>query len=98
MCVTLCILQDGSGHIDFREYVIGMSMISEPAGNEETVQLAFKLFDKQNKVLAQWLFQLPIANGLLSFLYCCRIPDFVQAYAGSTNMIVTVPFKVVNQL
>ena len=53
MCVTLCILQDGSGHIDFREYVIGMSMISEPAGNDETVQLAFKLFDKQNKVLAQ---------------------------------------------
>lgn len=44
------IFQDGSGHIDFREYVIGMSMISEPAGSDETVQLAFKLFDKDNKV------------------------------------------------
>ena len=85
MCVTLCILQDGSGHIDFREYVIGMSMISEPAGNEETVQLAFKLFDKQNKVLAQRLFQFPIANGFLSFFYCYGIPDFVQSYAGSTD-------------
>ncbi|XP_074646514.1 lysophosphatidylcholine acyltransferase 2-like [Tubulanus polymorphus] len=37
--------RDGSGSIDFREYVIGLSLISMPANTEETIQLAFKLFD-----------------------------------------------------
>ncbi|XP_012941031.1 lysophosphatidylcholine acyltransferase 2 isoform X3 [Aplysia californica] len=41
--------RDGSGTIDFREYVIGLSLISEPANNDETIQLAFQLFDTENK-------------------------------------------------
>lgn len=46
----MCYLfQDGSGHIDFREYVIGMSLISEPSNDDETVRLGFKLFDRENK-------------------------------------------------
>ena len=92
MCVTLCILQDGSGHIDFREYVIGMSMISEPAGNDETVQLAFKMFDKQIKVLTQWLFQFPIANG--SFI---ATESLILYKLMLGALIVTAPLKFVNQ-
>ena len=35
-----------SGYIDFREYVIGLSLVSQPAVTEDTVKLAFKVFDK----------------------------------------------------
>ncbi|CAH1778543.1 unnamed protein product [Owenia fusiformis] len=41
--------RDRSGTIDFREYVIGLSLISQPANTDETLQLAFKLFDSNNK-------------------------------------------------
>ncbi|XP_071813429.1 lysophosphatidylcholine acyltransferase 2-like isoform X1 [Apostichopus japonicus] len=36
--------RNGSGKIDFREYVIGCSLVAQPANNEETIQLAFKMF------------------------------------------------------
>ncbi|XP_071959020.1 lysophosphatidylcholine acyltransferase 2-like isoform X2 [Antedon mediterranea] len=36
--------RDGSGKIDFREYVIGCSLVSKPAKTEETITMAFKLF------------------------------------------------------
>lgn len=35
--------KNGSGVIDFREYVIGMSLISQAAVTEKTVKLAFKV-------------------------------------------------------
>lgn len=41
--VTCCSFQDGSGTIDFREYVIGLHLITEPANNEETIQFAFQV-------------------------------------------------------
>ncbi|KAH9509533.1 Lysophosphatidylcholine acyltransferase 2 [Bulinus truncatus] len=41
--------RDGSGTIDFREYVIGLSLISAPVNNEDTILLAFQLFDDDNK-------------------------------------------------
>ncbi|RUS90250.1 hypothetical protein EGW08_002031 [Elysia chlorotica] len=41
--------RDGSGTIDFREYVIGLSLISNPVNNDDTLKLAFTLFDKENK-------------------------------------------------
>ncbi|XP_066290318.1 lysophosphatidylcholine acyltransferase 2-like isoform X2 [Branchiostoma lanceolatum] len=39
--------RDGSGRIDFREYVIGLSVVSQPANTEETLQMAFKMFDTE---------------------------------------------------
>ncbi|KAM4614458.1 LOW QUALITY PROTEIN: lysophosphatidylcholine acyltransferase 2 [Discoglossus pictus] len=33
------------GTIDFREYVIGVAVLCNPANTEETIQIAFKLFD-----------------------------------------------------
>ncbi|XP_018115907.1 lysophosphatidylcholine acyltransferase 2 isoform X4 [Xenopus laevis] len=33
------------GTIDFREYVIGMAILCNPANTEETIKMAFKLFD-----------------------------------------------------
>ncbi|XP_032557265.1 lysophosphatidylcholine acyltransferase 2 [Chiroxiphia lanceolata] len=37
--------RNGDGTIDFREYVIGLSILCNPANTEETIQMAFKLFD-----------------------------------------------------
>ncbi|XP_027745660.1 lysophosphatidylcholine acyltransferase 2 [Empidonax traillii] len=37
--------RNGDGSIDFREYVIGLSILCNPANTEETIQMAFKLFD-----------------------------------------------------
>ncbi|XP_077314170.1 lysophosphatidylcholine acyltransferase 2 [Lithobates pipiens] len=33
------------GTIDFREYIIGIAILCNPANSEETIQMAFKLFD-----------------------------------------------------
>nr|XP_022344069.1 lysophosphatidylcholine acyltransferase 2-like isoform X2 [Crassostrea virginica] len=41
--------RNGSGTIDFREYVIGLSLISSPENTEETIKFAFQLFDEGNK-------------------------------------------------
>jgi len=38
--------RNSCGKIDFREYVIGLSLVSQPAVTDDTVQLAFKIFDK----------------------------------------------------
>nr|XP_033797322.1 lysophosphatidylcholine acyltransferase 2 isoform X3 [Geotrypetes seraphini] len=37
--------RNADGTIDFREYVIGMAVVCNPATTEETIRLAFKLFD-----------------------------------------------------
>ncbi|XP_071423595.1 lysophosphatidylcholine acyltransferase 2 [Pithys albifrons albifrons] len=37
--------RNGDGTIDFREYVIGLSVLCNPANTEETIEMAFKLFD-----------------------------------------------------
>ncbi|KAM3920032.1 lysophosphatidylcholine acyltransferase 2 isoform 2-T3 [Leptodactylus fuscus] len=37
--------RDKDGTIDFREYVIGIAILCNPANSEETIQMAFKLFD-----------------------------------------------------
>lgn len=37
--------RNGDGSIDFREYVIGVNILCNPANTEEIIQLAFKLFD-----------------------------------------------------
>lgn len=35
--------QDGDGTVDFREYVIGMTVLCRPANTEEVIQTAFKV-------------------------------------------------------
>ncbi|XP_053256090.1 lysophosphatidylcholine acyltransferase 2 [Podarcis raffonei] len=37
--------RNGDGTIDFREYVIGLSVVCNPANTEQTIQMAFQLFD-----------------------------------------------------
>ncbi|XP_067306721.1 lysophosphatidylcholine acyltransferase 2 [Pseudorasbora parva] len=37
--------RNGDGTIDFREYVIGVTVLCRPANNEDVIQTAFKLFD-----------------------------------------------------
>ncbi|PVD21270.1 hypothetical protein C0Q70_19441 [Pomacea canaliculata] len=39
--------RDGSGSIDFREYLIGLSLVSQPANTENTLRFAFELFDEE---------------------------------------------------
>lgn len=38
-----------SGTIDFREYVIGLSLLANPANTDDTLQLAFKMWDQGQK-------------------------------------------------
>uniref|UniRef100_A0A8C9V1L2 Lysophosphatidylcholine acyltransferase 2 n=1 Tax=Scleropages formosus TaxID=113540 RepID=A0A8C9V1L2_SCLFO len=40
--------RNGDGTIDFREYVIGVTVLCQPANTEDTIQMAFKLFDLDN--------------------------------------------------
>ncbi|XP_037085268.1 lysophosphatidylcholine acyltransferase 2-like isoform X1 [Pollicipes pollicipes] len=40
---------DRDGVIDFREYLLGVSLISKPCNTEETIRLAFRLFDLGGK-------------------------------------------------
>ena len=35
--------QDDSGYVDFREYLIGLALVSQPANSEEAMQLAFQV-------------------------------------------------------
>uniref|UniRef100_A0A8C7ZZF7 Lysophosphatidylcholine acyltransferase 2 n=1 Tax=Oryzias sinensis TaxID=183150 RepID=A0A8C7ZZF7_9TELE len=37
--------RDGDGTIDFREYVIGVTILCRPANTEDLLRMAFKLFD-----------------------------------------------------
>lgn len=41
--------RNGSGGIDFREYVIGLSLVSQPANSDETLKRAFQIFDQRNE-------------------------------------------------
>ncbi|XP_077982422.1 lysophosphatidylcholine acyltransferase 2-like [Glandiceps talaboti] len=41
--------RSGTKRMDFRDYIIGCSLLSQPANNEETIQLAFKMFDEGSK-------------------------------------------------
>ena len=45
--VLFCYFQDGSGSIDFREYVIGLSLVSTPANTDSTISLAFQVLSSQ---------------------------------------------------
>lgn len=38
-----------SGTIDFREYIIGLHLVSQPANTEDVIRLAFELFDEESK-------------------------------------------------
>ncbi|KAM6942572.1 lysophosphatidylcholine acyltransferase 2 [Xenentodon cancila] len=40
--------RNGDGTIDFREYVIGVTILCRPANTEDVLQMAFKLFDTDN--------------------------------------------------
>jgi len=37
--------RDDSGYLNFREYLIGLALVSQPANSEEVMQVAFQAFD-----------------------------------------------------
>jgi len=41
--------RNATGEIDFREYVIGLSLVSQPANSDETLKRAFQIFDQGNE-------------------------------------------------
>uniref|UniRef100_H0ZAD8 Lysophosphatidylcholine acyltransferase 2 n=1 Tax=Taeniopygia guttata TaxID=59729 RepID=H0ZAD8_TAEGU len=69
--------RNGDGTIDFREYVIGLSILCNSANTEETIRMAFKLFDTDPVVL-------PIKNEFASI---------IQSALGLPELDVSVLFK-----
>ncbi|XP_066183953.1 lysophosphatidylcholine acyltransferase 2 isoform X2 [Sylvia atricapilla] len=49
--------RNGDGTIDFREYVIGLSILCNPANTEETIRMAFKFQHKTTGSAGRNLFQ-----------------------------------------
>jgi len=41
--------KDNDGFIDFKEFLIGLCLLSQPVNTEDTIKLAFKIFDKDKK-------------------------------------------------
>jgi lysophosphatidylcholine acyltransferase / lyso-PAF acetyltransferase len=41
--------RDNNGSIDFREFLIGLSLLSQPANTEDTLRMAFNMFDLDGK-------------------------------------------------
>ena len=41
--------KDDSGFINFREYLIGLALVSQPANSEEAMKLAFQVSVKEPK-------------------------------------------------
>ena len=39
----VCLFQNKDGTIDFREYVIGVTVLCQPVNTEETIQMAFQV-------------------------------------------------------
>jgi len=62
--------RDGDGTIDFREYVIGVTVLCRPANSEEVIQTAFQLFDTDND---QTISREEFANMLRSTLGVCDL-------------------------
>uniref|UniRef100_A0A8B9QFR5 Lysophosphatidylcholine acyltransferase 2 n=1 Tax=Apteryx owenii TaxID=8824 RepID=A0A8B9QFR5_APTOW len=69
--------RNGDGTIDFREYVIGLSILCNPANTEETIQMAFKLFDMDD-------------DGTISEDECACI---IQSALGVPELDVSKLFK-----
>ena len=44
--LDLFLLKDSDGTIDFREFLIGLSLLTKPANADDQLQIAFSLFDK----------------------------------------------------
>uniref|UniRef100_A0A4X2JWM7 EF-hand domain-containing protein n=1 Tax=Vombatus ursinus TaxID=29139 RepID=A0A4X2JWM7_VOMUR len=65
------------GTIDFREYVIGLSVLCNPANTEDLIQMAFKLFDTDE-------------DGYVTEIEFARI---LQASLGVRNLEVSSLFK-----
>ncbi|KAF7244739.1 Lysophosphatidylcholine acyltransferase 2 [Varanus komodoensis] len=84
---------NGDGSIDFREYVIGLSVLCNPANTEQIIQMAFQLFDLDDDgVITEDEFALIIRSSL-------GLPDldvsnlFKEIDADNTNKLSYEEFK-----
>ncbi|XP_051024604.1 lysophosphatidylcholine acyltransferase 2 [Acomys russatus] len=73
--------RNNDGSIDFREYVIGLAVLCNPANTEEIIQVAFKLFDVDE-------------DGYITEEEFCTI---LQASLGVTDLDVSGLFKEIAQ-
>ncbi|XP_042294256.1 lysophosphatidylcholine acyltransferase 2 isoform X2 [Sceloporus undulatus] len=85
--------RNGDGSIDFREYVIGLSVLCNPANTEQTIQMAFQLFDiDEDGIITEDEFALIIRSSL-------GLPDldisdlFKEIDADKTNKLSYEEFK-----
>ncbi|XP_076427819.1 lysophosphatidylcholine acyltransferase 2 isoform X2 [Peromyscus maniculatus bairdii] len=73
--------RNNDGSIDFREYVIGLAVLCNPANTEEIIQVAFKLFDVDE-------------DGYITEEEFCTI---LQASLGVPNLEVSGLFREIAQ-
>ncbi|XP_062997562.1 lysophosphatidylcholine acyltransferase 2 [Elgaria multicarinata webbii] len=85
--------RNGDGSIDFREYVIGLSVLCNPANTEQTIQMAFQLFDiDEDGFITEDEFALIIRSSL-------GLPDldvshlFKEIDADKSNKLTYEEFK-----
>ncbi|XP_066493209.1 lysophosphatidylcholine acyltransferase 2 [Tiliqua scincoides] len=85
--------RNGDGTIDFREYVIGLSILCNPANTEQTIQMAFKLFDiDEDGIISEDEFALVIRSSLgLPHLDVSNL--FKEIDADKTNKLSYEEFK-----
>ncbi|XP_038050369.1 lysophosphatidylcholine acyltransferase 2-like isoform X3 [Patiria miniata] len=84
--------RDGSGKIDFREYVIGCSLLAQPANNDETLKLAFAMFGG-DKDYIEPEDMCRIMNSAFSMAEEESLKIFKQADADNSRKVTYDEFK-----
>ncbi|XP_053127372.1 lysophosphatidylcholine acyltransferase 2 [Hemicordylus capensis] len=85
--------RNGDGTVDFREYVIGLSILCNPANTEQTIQMAFKLFDiDEDGIISEDEFALIVRSSLgLPNLDVSNL--FKEIDADNSNKLTYEEFK-----
>ena len=82
------LFQSNSGTIDFREYVIGLSLISQPASTESTIQLAFTV---STILLLTYSYTRAVSSDFrLGVGFCFVYSGFLQHFQLASHVLAAI--------